>query len=113
MDRMKRAAAYALIVTVVFNLLQVISAHLHAPVLQGALALVQHGHGFTLGVAAGCLATGEVAILAIIAAAILLTSWPTDLIALTMPLVLGGGIGTLLRNLIRTHRHESLPRRDA
>lgn len=109
MDRLKRAAAYALIVTVVYNLLQVISAHIQAPALQGALALVQHGHGFTLGVAAGCLATGEVAILAIIAAAILLTSWPTDLVGLTIPLVIGGVIGTLLRNLVRAH-HESVQR---
>jgi len=110
MDRLKRAAAYALIVTVAYNILLVIASHVRAPALTGALGLVAHGHGFTLGLAAGCLATGEVAILAIIAGAVLLTSWPTDLVALATPLVVGGVIGTLLRNLVRAH-HESVPAR--
>jgi hypothetical protein len=106
----KRTIAYTLIVTVTYNLLVAITSQAHAPALRTALALVQHLHGFTLGIAAGCLATGETALLAITVVAILLATSPTDLIALTIPLVLGGLLGTLLRNLVRAH-HESLPTR--
>lgn len=104
MDRLKRALAYTVLVTGVYNILCAIAAHIRAPALSGALALVQYGHGFALGISAGCLATGETAMLGIVALSILLVEWPTDLIALTIATVTGGTIGLLIRRLVREHR---------
>jgi hypothetical protein len=92
-----------------------ISDHIRAPALSAALRLVEHGNGFTLGIAAGCIATGEVGVLATIGLAILLVTWPTDLVRLSCALVAGGLLGLALRSFIRAHHdREPIPRqRDA
>jgi hypothetical protein len=115
MHRPVRALVLMLLITVAYNITVVIGQHIYAPALTGALALVEHGRGFTLGIAAGCIATGEVGILAVIALAILLVTWPTDLVRLSFALVAGGLLGLALRSFIRAHHdRESLPRqRDA
>ncbi len=114
MHRPLRALVLMLIITVAYNIIVVIAQHIHAPALSGALALVEHGRGFTLGIAVGCIATGEVGILAVIALAILLVTWPTDLVRLALALVIGGLVGVALRSFIRAHHErQSLPEHES
>jgi len=115
MHRPLRALVLTLLTAVAYNVIVVIAQHIRAPALTGALCLVEHGRGFTLGIAAGCVATGEVGILATIALAILLVTWPTDLMRLASALTFGGLLGLALRSFIRAHHdREPLPRqRDA
>jgi len=108
MHRPLRALVLMLLITVAYNILVVIADHIGAPTLCGTLRLIEHGRGFTLGIAAGCIATGEVGILATIALAILLVTWPTDLVRLAFALVAGGLLGVALRSFIRSH-HERQP----
>jgi hypothetical protein len=103
-----------LLITVSYNIIIVIAEHIHAPALSGALRLVEHGRGFTLGIAAGCIATGEIGILAAIALAILLVTWPADLVRLAIALVAGGLLGVALRSFIRAHHErQSLPEHES
>jgi len=115
MHRPLRALVLMLLITVAYNILVVIAEHISAPTLCATLRLVEHGRGFTLGIAAGCIATGEIGILAVIALAILLVTWPTDLVRLACALVAGGLLGVALRSFLRAHHdREPLPRqRDA
>jgi hypothetical protein len=115
MQRPLRAFVLMLLNTVVFNVAVLVADHIRAPALTATLRLVEHGRGFTLGIAAGCIATGEIGILAAIALAILLVTWPTDLVRLSCALVAGGLVGLALRSFIRAHHdREPLPRqRDA
>src|SRR5436853_7812245 len=108
MHRPLRALVLTLLTAVAYNIIVVIAQHIRAPALTGALCLVEHGRGFTLGIAAGCIATGELGILAVIALAILLVTWPTDLVRLAFALVSGGLLGLALRSFIRSH-HERQP----
>src|SRR5690348_17128142 len=98
MHRPLRALVLMLLITVAYNVIVVIAEHIHAPVLEAALRLLEHGRGFTVGISAGCVATGEVGILAVIALAILLVTWPTDLVRLAIALVAGGLLGVALRS---------------
>ena len=114
MHRPLRALVLMLLITVAYNVIVVIADHIRAPALSAALRLVDHGRGFTLGIAAGCVATGEVGILATIALAILLVTWPTDLVRLAVALVAGGLLGVALRSFLRAHHErQSLPEHDA
>jgi len=111
MQRPLRAFVLMLLVAVAFNVLAVIGEHIRAPALSAALRLVAHGSFFTLGIAAGCIATGEIGVLATISLAILLVTWPTDLVRLAVALVTGGLLGVALRSFLRAHHdHESVPR---
>ena len=115
MHRPLRALVLMLFITVTFNLFQLVGENIRAPVLRAALHVIDHGRFFTVGIAAGCIATGEVGILAVIALAILLVTWPTDLVHLAFGFVAGGLIGLAVRSFIRAHHdREPLPRqRDA
>lgn len=114
MHRPLRALVLMLLITVAYNIIVVIAQHIHAPVLTAALRLVEHGNGFTLGIAAGCIATGEVGVLATVGLAILLVTWPTDLVRLAVALVAGGLLGVALRSFLRAHHdRQSLPKHDA
>lgn len=92
-----------LLIAVGFNLIQLVAEHVNAPVLQAALHVIDYGHFFTAGIAAGCVATGEIGMLGVIALAILLVTWPTDLVHLASAFVGGGLIGLSLRSFIRSH----------
>jgi len=111
MDRLARTLILTLLITVAYHAIAVIATQLHAPVLQAVVRLVDHGHGFTLGIAAACVATAELPVLACVVLGVLLVTWPTDLVHLSVALVSGGLLGTFLRSFIRAHRHEreSLP----
>jgi hypothetical protein len=114
MHRPLRAFVFTLLVAVAYNILVLIAGHIRAPALSAALRLVEHGNGFTLGIAAGCIATGEIGVLATIGLAILLVTWPTDLVRLSCALVAGGLLGLALRSFIRAHHdRQSLPEHDA
>jgi hypothetical protein len=114
MHRPLRALVLMLLITVAYNIIVVIAQHIHAPALSAALCLVEHGRGFTLGIAAGCIATGEVGILAVIALAIILVTWPADLVRLAFALTCGGLLGVALRSFIRAHHErQSLPEHES
>lgn len=67
MHRPLRALVLMLLIAVVFNLIQLVAEHIDAPVLRAALHVIDHSRFFTAAIAAGCIATGEVGILAAIA----------------------------------------------
>lgn len=115
MDRVLRAITVTLLVTFFYNVTAVIADHIHAPVLSECVRIVNHGHGFSLGIAAGCLATGELALLVCMAASVLAVTWPTDLVHLTFAYVAGGLLGKLIATFVRQHRHDGkpIPRPDA
>jgi hypothetical protein len=97
-----------MLVTVAYNLLLLAAAH--APAAR-VLSLFNHGAGFSLGVAAGCITTGEVGLLLVCDALILLFGWPVDLLHLAFAQVAGGLLGVGIRSFILGHRHEPVPAR--
>jgi hypothetical protein len=106
MQRPLRAFVFMLLIAVAYNLVVIIATLVRAPALTAMLELIAHGHGFTLGIAAGCLATEELGVLGAITVAILLVTWPSDLVRLSFALVSGGLLGLGLRSFIQSHRHD-------
>jgi TRAP-type mannitol/chloroaromatic compound transport system permease large subunit len=108
MHRILRAFAYTLLTTVAYNVLLIAAAR--APAAQ-FLALFGHGAGFTLGIAAGCIATNEVGLLFACEALVLLLGWPVDLLPLSFALVGGGLLGAATRSFVQGHRNEPVSAR--
>ena len=109
MDRLARTLILTLLITVAYHAIAIIAAQLHAPVLQAVVRLADYGHGWLLGVSAATVATAELPVLACVVLGVLLVTWPTDLVHLSVALVTGGLLGTFLRSFIRAHRHEREP----
>jgi hypothetical protein len=109
-----RALVITVIVTVLYNVLAMVADQAHAPLLAELLASLSHARGFTLGVACGCVATGEPLLLAVFLAAVFLLG-PVDVIHVCFAVVAGGGLGALFKSFTRGHRHDvkPVPRPDA
>jgi hypothetical protein len=109
-----RALVITVIVAVIYNALVLFAEHAHAFLLAEILAHVSHARGFTLGVACGCIATGEPLLLAVFLAAVFLLG-PVDVMNVCFAVVAGGGLGALLKSFVRGHRHDGkpVPRPDA
>lgn len=110
MQRPVRALAYALVLMVAYNALVIAATDLHSPAAR-IIGLFDHGAGCTLGIAAGCIATGEVGLLALYALLVLLLGWPVDLPHFAFAIVGGGMLGIAVRSFVLGHRNEPLPDR--
>ena len=103
-----RALVISVIVAVIYNALAIFAEQTHAFLLAELLARLSHARGFTLGVACGCIATGEPLLLAVFLAAVFLLG-PVDVMHVAFAVVGGGGLGALLKSFVRGHRHDGKP----
>ena len=108
MERPLRALVIASIIAVAYNVLGLIAEHVHAMLLLEVLSRLDHARGFTLGVACGCIATGEPLLLGVYLAAVFLLG-PVDVVHVCFAAVAGGGMGALLKSFVQGHRHDGKP----
>lgn len=111
MSRVLRALVYAIFVLAVYHATLLISAQQHSPAVV-VLTSIGHARGCSLALAAGCIATGEVWLLAVILVIGLLTTWPVDLVALVLALASGGLVGAGIRAVVQG-RTQHLSKGDA
>lgn len=104
MQRPLRALVLMAIVSASLNLALIIASRIGAPALTLALGLIDHSRFFLVGWAAGCVATGERALLAVAIVAVLLATWPTDPVPIAIAIVAGGFLGIGIRRFVESHR---------
>jgi high-affinity Fe2+/Pb2+ permease len=105
MSRIMRALVYAVLVVVGYHALRRAALSSGSPAAQ-VLDWFGHGKGFTLALAAGCAATKEFGLLAVIVLVLFVIAWPLDLLAVAFALAGGIAVGSAIRSLVHSEDRE-------